>query len=499
MNRWQILKILKKHRALAEKRAMNFEQNKMAKYLVYVFGGFVMLYLVGFAIILSMAVNEDRSNTPMEFIFGVLPFILAIDFVFRFMAQQTPSQIIKPYVLLPLPKHVCIDSFIATSLLTTGNLTWFAMLVPYAIMSVVFADGLFQTMLFLLIYYLLILANSQWYTIIRTLINDRIYFWAIPIVVYSAVFIPVFISDWDGFFSFYSQIGSAVEAGSIFPLLLSIAVLILLIAINRKIQYRFTRKELMKVEKTTLRSVSNFAFLNHYGETGQYVKLEIKTILRNKNPRKSFFFSSLIVLLMSLAISLTGIYDDSFSTNFWCFYSFAIYGLTMLVKIMGNEGNYIDCLMVRHQDILKLLRAKYIFYCLLLLFPFLLMLPTVLSGKWSFLMVFSYGVFTAGFQHFVLFQLAVYNKQTMPLNTKFISKSGMENNYYQLIVPLFAMFVPVIIVLTLQHTVGTTSTYLLMLLIGMVFMATHPLWLRNIYNRMMKNKYHQMEALRASR
>lgn len=499
MNRWQIFKVLKKHRSLAEKRAMNFEQNKVAKYLVYVFGGFIFLYLIGFAIILSMAVNEDRSNTPLEFIFGILPFVLSADFIFRFMAQQTPSQIIKPYMLLPLPKHICIDSFVATSLVSTGNLTWFAMLIPFAIMSVVFTDGVLLTLLFLLIYYIFILANSQWYSIVRTLINDKIYYWVLPIVMYAIVFCPVFITDWDGFFSLYSQLGTSVESGSPLPLLLSMAFLILVVVINRKIQYYFTRREVMKVEKTELRTVSNFAFLNNYGETGQYIKLEIKTILRNKNPRKSFIFATLIVLMMSLAISFTGIYDDNFSTNFWCFYNFAIYSLMMLVKVMGNEGNYIDCLMVRHQDILKLLRAKYIFYCLLLFFPFLLMLPTVLSGKWSFLMVFSYGIFTAGFQHFVMFQLAVYNKQTMPLNTKFISKSGMENNYYQLVVPLFAMFIPVIIVLTLQYTAGATASYVIMLLIGLAFMATHHLWLHNIYNRMMKHKYRQMESLRSSR
>lgn len=54
------------------------------------------------------------------------------------------------------------------------------------------------------------------------------------------------------------------------------------------------------------------------------------------------------------------------------------------------------------------------------------MLPLVIVGKWSILMLVSMASFTAGFQYFVLFQLAVYNKQTVPLNTKFTSKAGME-------------------------------------------------------------------------
>ena len=38
-----------------------------------------------------------------------------------------------------------------------------------------------------------------------------------------------------------------------------------------------------------------------------------------------------------------------------------------------------------------------------------------------------------------------------------------------------------------------------MMLIGLVFIALHKIWLRNIYNRWMKRRYANMAALRASR
>ena len=169
-----LFKALRKHRKLAEKRAINYEQNKTAKVLIYVLSGFMIGYLIFFAVMLAMIANSSESLTAVELMMGIAPFILLIDFLFRFMAQQTPSQIIKPYLLLPIPSALCIDTFISTSLFTWGNTIWFAMLLPYAIMSVVFSEGIWVTLGFLFVYYLLILANSQWYAIARTLINRSI-------------------------------------------------------------------------------------------------------------------------------------------------------------------------------------------------------------------------------------------------------------------------------------------------------------------------------------
>lgn len=505
MNRYQIFKQLRKHRKLAEKRAINFEQNKVAKWLVWILGLLMVGYLMFFAVMLAMVANDSSSTTALELIFGLMPIVLIIDFFVRFMAQQTPAQLVKPYILLPIPKNVCIDSFVLTSLANTSNLIWFAMLVPFALMSVLFSYGFWATIGMLLCYYLFILANSQWYSIVRTLINNTLKWWVLPICVYAIAALPIIINGgkekgFEQFFDFYASIGTAIENGSILPYLIALALLLVLAYINRQLQIVNVWREISRVEKTThLKSVSRFSFLDRYGEIGQYIQLEIKTIMRNKNPRKGFIFATAIVLMFSLLISFTTVYDNRFMTNFWCIYNYVIYGAMMVLKVMCNEGNYIDCLMVRRENILKLLRAKYIFYCLLLFLPFLLMLPTVFSGKWSLLMLVAYGVFTAGFQYFLLFQMAVYNKQTTPLNTKFLSKNGMENNYYQLLVEMIAFFVPLPFISLLQTLLSDTVAYLTMLFIGIAFIVTYPIWMRNIYQRMMKRKYILLEGFRASR
>ena len=114
-------------------------------------------------------------------------------------------------------------------------------------------------------------------------------------------------------------------------------------------------------------------------------------------------------------------------------------------------------------------------------------------------MLISFATFTAGFQHFLFFQMAVYNKQTMPLNTKFISKGNIENNYMQ-VVTQFAVFgLPMAIVTPLRLFFGESVAYLGMFLIGLAFVLTSRWWLRNVYNRLMKRRYANMESFRASR
>ncbi len=504
MKRLEIIRELRRHRKLAEKRAIDYERNKTAKYVLMFLGGFVIVYLIFFAVIFSLVANESTSETAIELMMGISPYILLVDFLFRFVAQQTPSQIVKPYVLLPIPKSTCIDTFVGTSLFTWGNAIWFAMLIPYAIMSVLFVEGFWPTVGFLLCFYLLILANSQWYSIVRTLVNNSLFYWIVPIVVYALIALPILLKGgsekgFENFFDLYAGIGTKISDGSALPYLGALALLVVLVAINRRLQMANVMREISKTEQTKLHSVSQFAYFDRFGEVGQYLKLEIKSILRNKNPRKGFVMATAIVLMFSLIIALTDVYDGQFMTNFWCVYNFVIYGSMQLTRVMCNEGNYIDCLMVRRENILKLLRAKYIFNTAILVLPFVLMLPTVFAGKWSILMLVAYAVFTAGFQYFILFQMAVYNKQTVPLNTKFISKSGMENNYYQVVVQMLAFFLPIVLISVLQLFLSDTVAYLIILLIGVVFVVTQPLWMRNIYNRMMQRKYVLMEGFRSSR
>jgi hypothetical protein len=165
---------------------------------------------------------------------------------------------------------------------------------------------------------------------------------------------------------------------------------------------------------------------------------------------------------------------------------------------MGPEGNYIDLLMVHKENIYTLLRAKYYFYCAILILPLLLLIPTVVSGRYSILMILAYLFITSGPEYCILFQLAVYNKQSLPLNEKITAKGNFENTL-QLIIELVVFFVPVILALTFTSIFGNVIGYTILIIIGLFFTLTHTFWLKHIYHRMMTRRYENLEGFHTTR
>ena len=496
MGRFSLFRLLRKNNNLSYRRSPAFEQSVVAKVMMVIGGGFMVVYLLMFGIMFSIMANEEEQPA---LIFVILPFLLLLDFGMRFMAQQTPAMLAKPYMLLPMPRKAVVDTFLVTALVSPWNWLWLALFLPYFIITLCGGASLWAALCVFLGGMLLVMANSQWYLIVRTLIARSLLWWLLPAAFYVVYFVPMLMDDqWKVFSSVADFIGE--HGGSLWGLLFCMAFLGLMFYINRNMQYRFVYEEISREEKApaALGKVSSFAFLERFGQTGEYLKLEVKSIMRNKAIRSRVFMSLGLVVVLSGLITFTDIYDGLMMLNFWCYYCFGIYGMTALVKIMGPEGNYIDLLMVHRENTLLLLKAKYYLHCAILVVPFLLMLPAVIGGKFSWLMMLAYMLLSSGVLYLVLFQLAVYNKQTLPLDKQITGKGNVENGL-QLILELGAMFLPIGLVAVLLILFDETTAYLMLILIGLVGTLLHPLWLRNVYRRMMLRKYENLEGFHATR
>lgn len=503
MNRLQLYRTLYRHRSLSMRRALDYEHNRSAKYLFYI--GYIMgfAYMLFIAVLLSLKVNNMRDTNAAGLIVGILPIILLVDLFIRFTYQQTPAQIIKCYALLPLPRKVCIESFIGASLFNLGNAWWYVLFVPYCVMSVVFSYGLFATILLLAFIGLAILLNSQLYVLFRTLISQSLLWILGLLAVYSLLAIPMIFGGNGSFASslfIYSHLGIALSQGEIWPLLIVLALLIAVVWLNREVQFHAIWSELTSEKAATkVDGKDRLAFLKQHGEVGEYAHLEWKLISRNKFPRKTFIYSFFLIALLSVLITFTQAYNGDGMVRFWCSYNFVILGLTLLSRLLSMEGNYIDMLMVHPNSIYSLLRAKYYVYCGLLIVPFMLMLPMVFVGKASLLMLLSFALFAAGFQFLVFFQSAVYNKRTQKLNLSLMSSRNVERNYLYLFVCFLALLTPVIFVGMLSMLCSPTICYLCLGLVGLIGIATHRLWIRNVYVRMMARRHENLEGFRTSK
>ena len=497
MNKFQLFRLLRKNNKLSEKRNVMFEANQYGKFFAYLGLAFFVVYFVAIGTFLGWA--AVKSDT-YELVFFIMPLILLIDFFSRFMTQQTPVMLVKPYMLMPISKYTAVDCFLVSQLFEANSLVWMSLFIPYAFICWCGTLTFIQALAMVLLLHLFVLVNSQWYLLMRTLINRSLFWWALPTVIYGAVILPFFFLSekqidkaMDGYGDFLEQY--AFSWGAFFT---ALVLLVILLAINRKLQMRYIYDEISKNEKTKLKHVSEFSALNRFGQIGEYLKLEIKSTMRNKAIRTRFLQGVFIITILSLMIAYTDAYTGGFARNMWCLYCFVFFGAVNLVKVMGPEGNYIDLLMVHEENILTLLRAKYYFYCAIVLLPFLLLLPPIISGKFSILMVLAYLFITTGPEYCLLFQLAIWNKQTLPLNDKITGKNQFENKL-QLIIELVVFFVPVILVLILQTLFSDNIAFLIMIVIGLAFTFANPYWMRNIYHRMMVRRYENLEGFHSTR
>ncbi|MBQ7513876.1 MAG: hypothetical protein IJS95_05745, partial [Prevotella sp.] len=278
MNKIQLFFLLRKHTQLSAKRHPMFEANQYGKLFGYIVIAILAIEMIALGTFFGwLAAKEDIP----EMIFFIVPFLLVLDFGMRFMTQQTPLMLVKPYLLTPISKYSAIDCFLIQQILDTGNLVWMTLFVPYVF--IVWCGGLtfWAAIGLLVILHLMVVVNSQWYLLVRTLVNQSMWWWALPAVFYgSLILLFIFMPD-----SFIDTVGDALSAfleGKYYLwwlFLLFALLFVVLFVINRRLQMRLIYHEISKSEKTNLKHVSEFKALNRFGQIGEYLKLEIKSTM----------------------------------------------------------------------------------------------------------------------------------------------------------------------------------------------------------------------------
>lgn len=488
MSRLSLYLLLYRIQHLGSRRNPAFEQSVVAKVLA-VFGS---LFFVAYLIMFGIAIGSAAVDEGCGVMFFAMFFFVIGDFFLRFVVQKTPDMLIKPFLLLPIPRNAVIEFFLVSATLSVYNLLWVSMMIPFMVIAIAGGASFGVSLLVVLTSLLLLLANSHFYLIMRTLIKSSQWWWLLAIAILSLPVLPISL------FPFRTVFDAIITFGeSPLSLLAVVALLVVLAAIDRRLQLGFTLQEVASESKESVRT-TRFSLLDRFGNTGEYLKLEIRSLMRNKVVRTRFWSSIVLTTLFSLMIAYTPVYDGNLSRNFFCFYCFALFGVTTLVKVMCPEGNYIDVLMTHRENILQLLHAKYYFQCIFLILPFLLMLPAVFAGKFTMLMMLAYLFQTSGTVFMLLFHLAIFNNQTMPLMTRITGKGNIENGF-QLIIELVAMIIPIVLVSILLLVFEQTTAYSILIIIGILLTGLHPWWLRMVYKRMMIRRYELIDGFRQTR
>ncbi len=499
LNFIQTYRLIREHDKISNQRHPLFEQNKFTKFFVYMFIGFWAIYLMFFGFVIGQI--DNLNYEIFDILDGYMIFFLIVDFVLRLTFQEIPAQRAKPYKFLPIKQHYVIDSFLIKSIINPFNLFWFFFWIPFSLFTTFRFYGLPGFIFYNLGWVLLYIINNLWFMFWRTAARNNAVIYIIPFCIYGIAAYVGYFADFSNKFLFNLQIQlfrslCHIDIGTLIILLMIICCLFI---INRHYQYNCVYDELSNKDKLKHYNSTEFTWLNRFGYIGEYLKLEIKSTKRNKTVRKSFVSGLLCVIVFSFLFAFTDIYDNSiFMEIFICIYCFSCMGTITLTNILCAEGNYIDFLFSRKESIYYLLKSKYYYNCILLLLPFMFALLPVFKGKFLFIEILGCLFFVAGCVFPFLFQQAVYNKHTIPLNVQIIKQSS--NSKVQIITSLLALFTPMIIMNILYVVFDSRiTTSITMLTMGLIGTLSNSIWIRNIYNRLLKRRYINMESFRSTR
>lgn len=484
--------LLRRQSWLAFRRSPAFEQGVAARVWMGISAFFGVCYLIFLGAMAGIWVSDKNHPGAIVMIMGA---VMIADFVLRFMFVQSPSMLFKPYALLPLRRKTIADAFLLRLIFSIYNAIWLSAVLPFVVLALVGGCPVLPVVAVAFTLLLMIVMSGQWFWMVCSLATLSVFWWLLPVAVaggYIALMVWAYGSaSWMN--AFDSVLTWSAEHGLL--ILLTAAVVAALFLINRRLQLRIASQEMGREAKHSgeLKKVSRFAFLNRYGMVGEYLKLELKSIMRNRVVRLQARSALIATVVISLLIAYTDMVENMGTSQFWCFYCFIIYSESTLSYIMCHEGNYIDLLFTTRESILKLLHAKYYLHLALLLLPFIVLIPLVVTGKFPLLLVISYMTTAGGLVLMMLFQLAVYNKQTFPLEIKITGKKPSQSGW-QIAITMISMLAPVGIISLLSVLPNPTAAYWCVIVFNLALVAAHPLWLRNIYNRMMKRRYENLEG-----
>lgn len=501
---WKTFRLIDKCKGISERRHPMFERNRAMKWMGYLFTAFWLCYLMFFGVVMG---NIEAPVEIFDTINGWLPIILALDFSTRLMLTDTPAQEVKQFKLMPLSTSFLINVFLIRRATSFMNIVWLFFFVPFGLMCVVNYYGFIGLFTWCLSMWIIMVANAYWYLLWRTLLNRNMMYLILPVSIYAIViYFGLFDDDFTQSFFGKEHVqpvywgflwyGRWVMEGNVQAYLIPISIIALLYIVNYNIQIRSVYREIADVQEGKVKS-REMVFLNRFGIIGEYIKLDIKSIMRNGTIRKSFITGVVCTVMLTSLSAFTPIYDGNlFMKAYISMYCFCCLAVIQLTSLMCPEGNYIDGLMARKESVLSLLKAKFYFNLAMMIIPFCIFLLSVIVGKSSFIESIGCLLFTAGVVLPFLMQMAVYNKSTVPLNAKLTRVRN--NSSMQVYISIIALFLPMGVMYVLMVLIPTWAPWI-MAGLGIIGIALEPLWMRNIYNRFMARRYANMDGFRNSR
>lgn len=468
------------------KRSPSFDAKIFGKILAVIGFGYLSANLIFIGFFLDrifLIIKPD--NLPFDTFCRVFMFIWVADFIIKFFLKSNEQVDIQPYLTLPIKLKKVFSLMFIKELLSKWNFIWALTLTPFFFKTFYLTNGLSSTILLIVIVYLTSIINSfiLRFIDIITLHKSFLYY---PLPLLFAICV--------GYLAF--RIAIAPNLTINVNLLFSnykiwIYIVILLVFTCLYVLFiKYSKREIYSLQtgKNNNTSSIEFNWFNLFSTNGEIIKLCFKEITRSQLKRN--LISAILFLIFILFFNSEASYINRLLSS--------ILPLLIIGGVFGEftfvaESMFFDKLMTVPSNIPYLILIIKYLICLFIFAIFTILSIVFTLNKISILFWISIFFFEGGIMLFFIFQNAVYNKHRMDMLGSLRKLSNFNLHSF---ISTACLTLIIGIVFLLYLLVNESTSLYFMLILGILFTFTSPLWLRNIYNRFLKQKYQNMNGFR---
>lgn len=392
-------------------RGSSLGVNLAMKILRFIAILYFMACLLAGAFIVFFYIQEDLHGNPVKIVSKFLIAVWAVDLIVKYMWQEMPTQNIKPFLTLNIPKKTLVNYMMSKTFLSAFSWLNSLFFITFSCIAIFHGYDVIGVFTWLVGVSLLFYMNN----FINILFNDKETIAVVVGCIFAAVagltyynIIPVLEYSERFFFNFYER-----------PYFVVISII--LFAGLWKICFNYIHKVFyldqgLEVKKAVGKT-ENIAFLNKYGAIGTFINNDIKMLKRNK-VTKGILLGSVLFLFYGMLMFSSPIYKTPAMTMFMGLFVTGGFQFLFGQRVPAFDSSYYPLMMTLNVPYKEYLKAKWWLMNIVTAASMVLAVCYAYFGWEMYVTFFAAGIYNIGVNSQFTLWSGAFNKTQIDLNSK---------------------------------------------------------------------------------
>lgn len=444
----------------------------------------------GMAFLAYFYVEKEMGENPLKMVSRFLIVAWVVDLIFKYIVQQLPTQNIKPFLTLNIPKKVVVNYTLIKTFLSPFSWMNSFFFITFCGIMLFNGYGVLNTISWFVGVSLLFYLNN----FLNFLFNDKE-----KIAIGVGVVIAVL-----SLLTYYDVIPTLSYSETFFYTIFEkpyfVLIPIALFAGLWKITFNYIRKGFYLDEgleaKKVVGKTENIDFLNRYGAIGTFINNDIRMLKRNK-VTKGILLGSFMFVFYGLLMFTNKYYQTPTALMFMGLFVTGGFQFTFGQRVPSFDSAYYPLMMTLNVPYKEYIKAKWWLLNIVTVFCIVLALFYAYFGWDVYFAFFAAGLYNIGVNSQFTLWSGAYNKTQVDLNLK-EKRVGQKNSFSfkALILMIPKMILPMAVYGAMNYFFGIQAAVISIAALGLLGFVLREKIFDIIIKKYKSEKYSTLEAFK---